>query len=233
MILPVGKPTIYIAKCDEDGNLEPWVQIDTPKEGTTSMETAEGDKTEYIEEGGGLVDSYQKTAKYTLSFELFPKKNVTKPIEDRNGVILDNYAIKVIPEDHTCYAFILWRCSVSCVETYNVTDGLMWKYTFSGLVSPDHTEIMDYFKESESLSLDKNYIVLSKAGGSGKVTAKISAGDSVSVDDEGVDWVSAEKDGGEITFTAEANSGEKRSGFVKIKTDGKSADFKVIQESGI
>lgn len=233
MILPVGKPTIFIAKCDEDGNLEPWEQIDTPKEGTTSMETSEGDKTEYIEEGGGLVDSYQKTAKYSLSFELFPKKNVKKPIEDRNGVILDNYAIKVIPEDHTCYAFILWRCSVSCVETYNVTDGLMWKYTFSGLVSPDHDEIMDYFKESETLSLDKNYIVLSKSGGSGKVEAKISAGDTIEVDEDAISWASPTTEGSVITFTAEANSGEKRSGFVTIKTATRSAEFKVIQESGI
>ena len=56
-VLSYGKPKIEIAELDADDNMFPWVQIDVPKDGTTSMETQEGDNTEYLEEGGGLVDS--------------------------------------------------------------------------------------------------------------------------------------------------------------------------------
>ena len=230
MILPVGKPIIEIAKLDADDNIGTWQKIDTPKEGTTSAETQEGDRQEYLEEGGGVVDSYTKASKYSLSFELYAKKGFKKPIEDKNGVITDNYAIRLTPEDPSCFGFILHKCSVSCVETYNVNDGLTWKYTFNGLVSKDHTEINDPYIKAEDIETDKNYDVASATEGEITFTATLAAGDTLKAVSDS-DWATAtvgENGAVKVSVTANTTS-EKRTAWVTLSANGKSTKVKVIQ----
>ena len=73
MQLSVGKNTIWLSKLDKDGNLGKWFMVDTPKEGTSDLSTSEGSKTEYTEEGGGLVDMYQQKSKFPFTIDLFAK----------------------------------------------------------------------------------------------------------------------------------------------------------------
>lgn len=232
MILNGGKPTIQIAKTDVDGNIGKWKTLDNPKEDTTSMETKAGDKDEWFGEGHEKVDSYQKTSDYSLKFELFAKKGYEKPIPDVNGRITDNYAIRVIPEDPTCYGIFMPRCSVSCEETWSGKDTSLWKYTFDALKSPDTEELMDYFVYANLLVLSDNYVAFTKASGEQTVTAEIGAGTTITVSEE-LDWITTEVSGETISISASANSGEKRKGFITLTTDdGKSCQLKVIQAAG-
>lgn len=236
-VLSYGKPLIEIAELDADDNMSPWVKIDVPKDGTTSMETQEGDNTEYLEEGGGLVDSYRKASKYSLSFELYAKKGFQKPIADVNGVVTKNYAIRLTPEDPETYGFVLWKCSVSCVETHTVADGMMWKYTFNGLVAKGRTEIMDMFVGATNINTDKNYLAFANtADTTGQtVVAEVGASDTLSASSSET-WATAEvgSDGKTVTVTVTANATtSKREAVVTLTTtSGKSSSFKVLQAAG-
>lgn len=236
-VLSYGKPIIEIAELDADDNMSPWVKIDTPKDGTTSMETQEGDNTEYLEEGGGLVDSYRKASKYSLTFDLYAKKGFQKPIADVNGVITKNYAIRLTPEDPETYGFVLWKCSVSCVETHTVADGMIWRYTFNGLVAKGRVEIMDVFIGATNINTDKNYVSFSaSADSTGQdVVAEVGASDTLSASSSET-WATTAvgNDGKTVTITVSANTTtSKREALVTLTTTaGKTGSFKVLQAAG-
>lgn len=231
-VLSYGKPLIEIAELDADDNMSPWVAVDVPKDGTTSMETQEGDNTEYLEEGGGLVDSYRKASRYSLTFDLYAKKGFHKPIEDVNGVITKNYAIRLTPEDPETYGFIMRKCSVSCVETHTVADGMIWRYTFNGLVAKGRVEIMDMFVGASNLDADVNYVVFSAAADTTgqTVTAKVGAGGSVTVS-AADNWCTVTAEGGAITVKVTENTGEKRTTTVTMTSGAKTGQFTVIQSA--
>jgi hypothetical protein len=132
-VLKWGKPKIEIAKIKDDGEFDAWTVINTPKQGTTQLATEKGNKTEALEEGGGVVDARYDKNKYSLTFQLFAKKGATKPIEDADGIILDNYGVRVTPEDSSNPGNIMEKTSVSVVTTFNAEDGELWEYTFEGL----------------------------------------------------------------------------------------------------
>lgn len=236
MILPVGKPTIRISKLDADGNKAPWEVIDIPVDGTTTMDTEAGEKTEYLEEGGGVVDSYQKQSKYTLTFTLYAKKGVQKPIPDINGVIVDNYAISLSPEDPECHGFIMHKCSVSCRQTYSSADGVRWEYTFSGLVSEETEEILDEYIAANHFDLSANFLSFTAAEDTTgqTVTANLGAGSTITAAAGTADtWITASVSNLTVTVTVDANStNSKRVGYVTVTSGTKSEKIKVIQAAG-
>lgn len=101
---------------------------------TAQLTTEAGTRTEALEEGGGVVDVRYEKSKYSFVCQLFVKKDDEKPIEDEDGVIIGNYAVRLTPEDPETEGFIMDRTSVSCVETWTSADGKRWAYTFSGLI---------------------------------------------------------------------------------------------------
>lgn len=230
-ILSIGKPTIEIAELDKDGNKGPWIQIDTPKDGTTSLETSEGDSADYNEEGGALVDRYVKQSTYTLTLELFAKKGFSKPIPDKNGVVTKNYAIRLTPEDPECKGFIMHKCSVSCLDSFTVADGMSWVYNFAGLVSDETEEILDEYIKANSFDFSANYVVLPKAGTSQSVDADEGAGASLEAE-ASADWITPSVDDLKVSVSASENtSGVRRVGVVTVTSnDGKTGTFKVIQK---
>lgn len=134
-VLSWGKPKkIETAKLADDGTPGSWEEIDTPKEGSSQLTTEKGDKKEATEEGGGTVDVKFNKSKYSFAFQLFAKKGKTKPIEDDDGVVLDNYAIRLTPEDPTTEGWVMDKTNVSVVDTWTSEDGKLWEYTFEGLV---------------------------------------------------------------------------------------------------
>lgn len=233
-VLSYGKPTIEIAELDADDNMAPWVKIDTPKDGTTSMETQEGDNTEYLEEGGGLVDSYRKASKYTLNFELYAKKGYQKPITDVNGVVTKNYAVRLTPEDPETYGFVLYKCSVSCVSTHTVADGMMWKYTFNGLRAKDREDIMDMFVGAKHIPTSVNYLAFTASEDSTgqEVVAEVGATDTLSATSSET-WATAAvgNDGKTVTVTVTANTAtSQRSATLTLSTtSGKTSTVKILQ----
>ena len=133
-ILSWGRPKIEIGLLGADGLApEIWTVLDNPVENTTKLNTEAGDKKEAKGEGGELVDTRTGKNKYTLEFEMYAKKGLSKPIEDEDGVVSVNYAVRLTPEDPTLEGFILDKTSVSVIDTWDSENGAKWKYTHSAL----------------------------------------------------------------------------------------------------
>ncbi|MBQ3679818.1 MAG: hypothetical protein IJP79_07240 [Paludibacteraceae bacterium] len=213
-VISWGKPTIEIAICDRATSNLPqdpvWIKIDTPVDGTSQLETADGDKTEAIEEGGAVVDTYTKKSKYTFSFELFQKKGATKPIQDSDGVIMDNYAIRLTPEDSTCTGFIFKKASVSSQTTWNSADGGRWKYTFDALQPASGNLCEEYIADSD----DDEDETAPTIQGASSLTVPATAGESTRTyatsNGAGVtaqtdaEWLTVAASGNKVTFTRTA-----------------------------
>ena len=146
-----GKPKLEICKLvngEIPADSPEWKVLDTPVDGTTTLEMEEGDKTEALEEGGGVVDTYVKKGKISLSFELYEKKGAEKPIEDNDGIVSDNYAVRLTPEDSSCNGYILKKCAVSFTQSYTAADGGRWKYTFDAL-TPSTGKMLETYNATE------------------------------------------------------------------------------------
>jgi len=134
-VLSWGKPKVEFGALTSNGAAPTtWKVMPEIVQGTAKLTTEKGNKTEAVEEGGGIVDIYTGKNKYTFELEVFAKKSDTaKPIDDEDGVIIDNFAIRLTPEDPTNDGFIMDKTNVSFEETWSSADGKRWKYTFTGL----------------------------------------------------------------------------------------------------
>lgn len=112
---------------------EQWKKIDTPKNGTTKIDTTEGNVTEALEEGGGVVDSRTEQSKYKLEFDLFVKKDVDPPFTDVDGVIQGEHAFRLIPEDPTAKGYLIDRAQVAVTESYTSAEGGLMHYVIKVL----------------------------------------------------------------------------------------------------
>lgn len=133
-VLSWGKPTVEFTKSvNGEVPMEPtptWTAFPEIKEDTAKLTTTEGTKKEATEEGGDLVDTRKGKNKYSFELEIFVKKGDEKPIEDEDGVIVDNYAVRLTPEDEECEGFLIENATVSVTESWSSADGKLWKYTF-------------------------------------------------------------------------------------------------------
>ena len=128
-----GKPTIEIAPIGVSGLPESFIALPIPVKGSTQLTVEEGEKLEAPLEGGELADIRRDKSKYTLEFELYRTKGLVKPIEDEDGIIMQEYAVRLTPEDPTNEGFVIDRANVSVIDTWDSSIGYKWKYTFEAL----------------------------------------------------------------------------------------------------
>ena len=64
---------------------------------------------------------------------------------------MDNYAVRLTPEDETCEGFLMENCAVSVEESWSSADGKLLKYTFDGL-KPTTGKICKPYTKSSSAS---------------------------------------------------------------------------------
>lgn len=150
-VLSWGKPTIQYADLSNGypSQESDWHDFPVPVQGTTTLDTAEGDSVQALEEGGGVVDAYTNKSQFTLTFELFEKKGESQPIMDDDGVVIKNYAIRLIPEDPTCTGFEMAKVSMTYRHTWNAADGGRHVYTATALVPDDKGKMLrPYIKQS-------------------------------------------------------------------------------------
>jgi len=83
-------------------------------------------------EGGALVAQKATASEYKFVCEIYASDN-SKPIVDVNGVIIDNYAIRLGPENVLLPGFIFDESSVLIEETWSAKTGKKWKYTFTAV----------------------------------------------------------------------------------------------------
>lgn len=131
-VLSWGKPKVEFTK-SVDGAPAPsatWTEMPAIKEDTAKLTTTKGTKKEATEEGGDLIDVRYGKNKYLFEVEVFVKKGDTRPIEDEDGVIPDEYAVRLTPEDEQCEGFLIDRNNASVEESWSSADGKMLKYSF-------------------------------------------------------------------------------------------------------
>ena len=144
-----GEPTIEFIELAADGSVPTsgdWSSMPEIRQGTCTLETEEGERTEALDEGGDLVDVHIAKSRYTLTMEVFIQKGADKPIEDEDGIITKEYAVRLTPEDDKARGFIMKRCSVTLRETWNSTDGGTWVYTFTAIKPKDGKTFDKYIK---------------------------------------------------------------------------------------
>jgi hypothetical protein len=127
-----GKPTLEIAPI-ENGTIGTFTALPTPVEDSTKLSTEKGSKLEAPLEGGELADVRYNKNKYIVEFELYKIKGTTKPIADDDGIVENEYALRLTPEDPTNGGWLMQRASVSCEDTWDSKTGYKWKYTFEAL----------------------------------------------------------------------------------------------------
>lgn len=105
-----------------------WKKIDPPKKDTLIVEPKEGETTEEKDETGYTVDSKTAPTTYELRWEMFLKKGVDPPFEDKDGVIAGEHAFRFTPDDPGCKGFIIDRAEVSVTISFSVAGGVLYKY---------------------------------------------------------------------------------------------------------
>lgn len=150
-VITWGKPKkIEYSELDAvTGQPTTWSQFDNPVEGTTSLETTVGETTDAYAEGHELIDRKKSASTYELRFQLYIKRNFTKPIVDVDGVVTKNYAIRLTPEDDTLPGYLMPKCSVGCTETWSSADGGRIEYTFTALKPDDDSKMLQPYTASQ------------------------------------------------------------------------------------
>lgn len=137
-VLSWGNPKVEYGKSTNGAAATTWEEFTEIKEGSASLNVTEGELIEATDEGGNVVDSRRKANKYVFTCEIFVQKGKEKPgITDTNGIILDNYSLRLTPEDETCEGFILDKCNVTVAESWTAADGKLLRYTFNGIKPAD------------------------------------------------------------------------------------------------
>lgn len=130
-----GKPTIEVIKL-VDGEVPSsgtWIKLENPKQDTTELTSTEGEKKEAIIEGGEVIATKRGKNKPTFTTTLYVKDDAEKPIEDDDGVIDGEYAVRVYPASGTLKGKLMEKTSVSVIETYTPEEGDLLQYTFDVL----------------------------------------------------------------------------------------------------
>lgn len=135
-VLSWGKPTI-IVKSEEDGAI--YRVMATPVEGSTNLETTEGDKTEAKKEGGEIVDVRNNKSTYVLNYEIYAEKGEKKPFADKDGIITTSYSIFVVPEDENCIGIAMQKSKVVMNTSFTAADGIKYAVAHTALATDGET----------------------------------------------------------------------------------------------
>lgn len=141
-----GRPTIEFGKCGADGTAPTeWKKLEyVPVENSTKLNTTKGDKKEAKVEGGEVEAVKYGKNTYSLEFEVRAAKGRTKPIEDEDGVVHGEYAVRLTPEDSTVEGILIDRSIVSVEDTFGTEEGKKWKYTFDVLKPAEGNQVKPY-----------------------------------------------------------------------------------------
>ncbi len=225
-VLSWGKPKVEVTPSigGAPGSSAVWKAFPEIKENTAKLTPTKGTKTEAKQEGGETVDVRFSKNSFMFECEVFVKKGDVRPIEDEDGLIVDDYALRLTPEDEETEGFLIECATVSVEESWSSADGKLLKYNFdvkkpaagkmvkpySGLgVSP---KMLDFTKDADTTGKTIT------ATATGSVTASSSES-----------WATTSVSGKVVTVKVTANSGAARTAVVTVKADGKQATVSVYQ----
>lgn len=131
-----GKPRVFVKKVGDTS----WFELPTAVEGTTSLATTKGSKTEAKIEGGENEDVRYSKNTYALTLNIRAAKNRKRPFDDNDGIIDGNYEVMLQPEDAEVDGIYMQKSTVSVEDTWTAADGGVWAYTFDALKPDDNTD---------------------------------------------------------------------------------------------
>lgn len=132
-VLSWGKPKVEYALLGANDTPGDWKEFPEIVQDTAQLTTTEGTLVEANQEGGERVDARRSASAYSFALTVFAKKGDTKPIEDTNGIVPGNYAVRLTGEDVETVGFLMAKASVSAGDTWTSAQGTYWNYTFEGL----------------------------------------------------------------------------------------------------
>jgi hypothetical protein len=127
-----GKMKVFIAPITA-GGIGAYTEVFTPVQGSFALNVEEGDKLEAFIEGGERIAVRQDSSRYSFEFQVYVTNDIPKPILDTDGIITEEYAIRIIPENAQLEGFIMERAAVSVTETFTSEEGHRATYTFEAL----------------------------------------------------------------------------------------------------
>lgn len=134
MELTWGKPTIKIGKLGANGTAPTsWIDIPTPVENSSKLTPTKGAKKEAKIEGGENEAVKYAANTYAFEFEIRFGEGRTKPVDDIDGVIAGEYALKLQPENPTLKGIVIDRGVLSVEDTWDGENGTKLKYTLDVL----------------------------------------------------------------------------------------------------
>ena len=130
-VLSWGKPSIYVKSLTDASAT--WREIPTPADGSCTLETTDGEKTEAKFEGGENEDVKYGRNTYDLKYDVRVAKGKNAPFVDADGVISGLYAVLLQPEEVDCPGIYIERSSAHASATFSSADGATRTYTHSAL----------------------------------------------------------------------------------------------------
>jgi hypothetical protein len=144
-VLNWGGALVEVSKHGSDGKpSNTWIKFPEAVKETVRLNTDAGSELLAEDDDGGIVDSRRGKSRYNFEITIFVKKGDEKPIEDEDGVIVENYAVRWSPKDKSLKGRQMQKTSVSVVETWASNEGSRLKYTFMGLVPNEGKILTEY-----------------------------------------------------------------------------------------
>jgi hypothetical protein len=225
-VLSWGKPKIDVAVST---NGEPsagatWREFPEIKENTAKLTPTKGTKTEATQEGGETVDVRYSKNKFAFECEVFVKKGDTRHIEDVDGLVVEDYALRLTPEDDGTEGFRIDCATVSVEESWTSADGKMLKYTFDVKKPAAGKMIKPY---TALVVAPKALSFTSAADTTGQSITATCTGTVTASSDQ--TWATTSVASKVVTVKVTANAGGSRTAKISILADGKQATVLVTQ----
>lgn len=222
-----GKPTIETSKIDTNGSTTEWIKLPyDPVENSTKLTPTKGSKFEAKVEGGENEAVKYKKNTYVFEFEVRAAKGRAKPIEDADGVVDGEYAVRLTPEDPTVEGILIDRCQPSAEETFDAENGKKWKYTFDVLKPSTGNQVKPYL--AQALPVAPGSLVFDKeADTTGKTITTTTSGTVTATSSES--WATVTVASKVATVKTTANIGSLRTANITLVADGKTSVVTVYQ----
>lgn len=133
-ILSWGQCDIFVRKYNGTSKGSTWLKFPTPADGSTSLDTTEGDKTEAKVEGGENEAVRHAKSTYALKWDERIGAGHTDVINDNDGVIDGEYEVLLFPtENPTAPSLYIPIADGHASDTYTSADGAKKTYTFDAV----------------------------------------------------------------------------------------------------
>lgn len=191
-----------------------WTEIQSPKDGTATLDSPEGTENKLKNEKGKTIDSYSEPSESTLVFELVKEKGKALPFAAKNGPIPGEHSFRISNDnDASAPAVQIDRCTLTGRILWSKGDALRVAYKATVLepAAGEDVKILGVDVDKESLTFDATADSTGKtitAEGNGTITA---ASDQT--------WATVAVSEGVVTVTVSANTGTLRTANVTI-SDG-------------